>query len=121
MKAAFSIIVASLLILAACATVQEAGKFDDFAKCLTQNGVKMYGAFWCPHCNAQKKMFGSSFQYIDYVECSLPDKSDQTAICKQDKIASYPTWMFKDGSRIEGEVTMIQLSDKSGCSLDLIQ
>jgi thiol-disulfide isomerase/thioredoxin len=32
------------------------GKYDEFAKCLTDNGAKFYGAFWCPHCQAQKKM-----------------------------------------------------------------
>jgi len=31
------------------------GKYDDFAKCLTQNGVKFYGTYWCPHCNNQKR------------------------------------------------------------------
>ena len=45
-------------------------KLDDFAKCLTQKSVVMYGAYWCPHCQAQKKLFGSSFKYVNYVECT---------------------------------------------------
>ena len=29
-------------------------QYDGFAKCLSENGVKMYWAYWCPHCNDQK-------------------------------------------------------------------
>ncbi len=32
-----------------------------FARCLTDRQVKMYGAYWCPHCAEQKEMFGESF------------------------------------------------------------
>src|SRR3989344_3569664 len=38
------------------------GKYDPFAQCLTDNGAKMFGAYWCPHCSDQKKMFGSSWK-----------------------------------------------------------
>jgi len=31
--------------------------YSEFAKCLTQKGAKMYGTFWCPHCQNQKKEF----------------------------------------------------------------
>jgi hypothetical protein len=30
--------------------VSTAGKYDNFAKCLTEKGVEMYGASWCSHC-----------------------------------------------------------------------
>ena len=92
--------------------------YDNFAKCLTDNGVKFYGAFWCPHCANQKEMFGKSFENIDYIECSLPDKSGQTQVCINAKIKAYPTWEFKDGLRIEGEQTLLQLSQKSGCKME---
>lgn len=93
------------------------GKYDEFAKCLTSSGVKMYGAFWCPHCENQKKMFGSSWGYVDYVECSLPDKSGQTQVCIQAGIKLYPTWQFHGGERVEGELTFGELGEKSGCEL----
>ncbi|MEK6891813.1 MAG: hypothetical protein AABX25_01385, partial [Nanoarchaeota archaeon] len=92
-------------------------QYDNFAKCLTDKGVKMYGAYWCSHCNNEKALFGESFQYVDYTECSLPDNSGQTQVCLNANIDSYPTWEFKDGSRIKGEMTFLQLSQKSGCSL----
>jgi glutaredoxin len=90
----------------------------NFAKCLTDNGVKMYGAFWCPHCARQKEMFGSTFEHVNYVECSLPDKSGQTEVCKEAVIKTYPTWEFGDGSRVEGVQTLEDLSRTSGCKME---
>ena len=37
---------------------KEPGKYDNFAKCLTDKGVVYYGAFWCPNCAQQEKNFG---------------------------------------------------------------
>jgi thiol-disulfide isomerase/thioredoxin len=69
-------------------------KYDGLANYLTQSGVKMYGAFWCPHCQAEKKAFGKSESKLPYVECSEQDETTQTPICIQEKIVSYPTWDF---------------------------
>lgn len=44
-------------------------KYDAFARCLSDRGVKMYGAYWCPHCQDQEKEFSASFEYAPYVEC----------------------------------------------------
>ncbi len=97
------------------------GKYNTFAECLKDKGAVFYGAFWCPHCQAQKKLFGSSKQYLNYVECSTPDASNQTQICKDKKILGYPTWEFIDGSRINGDATLQMLSDKTGCPLPVVQ
>ena len=35
-------------------------KYDSFAQCLAQKEITMYGAVWCPHCQAQKKEFDNS-------------------------------------------------------------
>ena len=93
------------------------GKYDTFAQCLKDNGATFYGAFWCPHCNAQKKMFGSSVKLLPYVECSTPDASGQTQICIEKKITRYPTWEFLDGSRLSGEIPLAQLAEKTACTL----
>lgn len=93
------------------------GKYDAFAKCLKTNGAIFYGAFWCPHCQNVKKEFGSSTEFLPYVECSTPDGQSQTQICKDKNISGYPTWEFKDGSRLEGEVPFSDLASKSGCTL----
>ena len=121
MKSQTTIIVVIIIAAAAFFLYNQSsapGRYDDFAKCLTANDVKMYGAFWCSHCQSQKKLFGASWQYVDYVECSMPDGNSQTEFCKQAGIQGYPTWEFKDGSRLDGEVPFSQLSQKSGCALN---
>lgn len=92
-------------------------EYTEFAQCLTDSGVKMFGAFWCPHCQNQKKLFGVSWNRINYVECSTPDGNSQTQICIDEKIQSYPTWEFADKSRVNGELTLQELSARSGCEL----
>lgn len=93
------------------------GKYDTFATCLKDKGATFYGAFWCPHCQAQKKLFGASQKLLPYVECSLPSGQGQTQICTDKKIEGYPTWEFADGTRLSGEIPLQQLSDKTSCSL----
>src|SRR3989338_3322463 len=98
-KVLIMILLISILVITGCSSAKK----DAFAQCLTENNVTMYGAFWCPHCANQKAQFGSSFKYATYVECSLPDRSGQTEICRKAVIESYPTWEFNDGSRLLGE------------------
>ncbi len=93
------------------------GKYDAFATCLKDKGATFYGAFWCPHCQATKKLFGSSAKLLPYVECSTADGTGQLQICKDKKIEGYPTWEFADGSRLTGETTLQQLADKTACVL----
>lgn len=94
------------------------GKLDEFAICLKDKGATFYGAFWCPHCQAQKKLFGSSAKLLPYVECSTADGNAQTQICIDKGIKGYPTWEFADGSRpFSGEATLEQLAEKTSCVL----
>lgn len=93
-------------------------KYETFAQCLKDKGVVMYGAFWCPHCQATKRMFGSAAKNLPYVECSTPDGQSQTQICKDKGIQSYPTWTFPNSTTtLVGEHTFEELSAASGCQL----
>lgn len=92
-------------------------KLDDFAKCLKNNGAEFYGTFWCSHCQNQKKLFGTSKQYLPYIECSTADGQGQLPVCKEKKIEGYPTWIFANGERLSGEVTLVNLSEKTQCPL----
>lgn len=87
-------------------------KYDEFAKCLSSSGATMYGAYWCPHCQNEKKAFGSSFQYVSYVECTQDPN-----LCLKKGIEAYPTWIFKDGRKFVGEQGLSKLSEISGCKL----
>ena len=91
---------------------------DDFAKCVSSKGLRMYGAWWCPHCADQKELFGYSFQYVTYTECGIENQPhSENEQCKQAGIQHFPTWQFADGSRKEGELQLSELSQRSGCKL----
>jgi thiol-disulfide isomerase/thioredoxin len=93
-------------------------KLDGFAQCLTEKGVVFYGAFWCPHCQKTKAMFGGSAKFLPYVECSTADGQGQTEACKQKDIKSYPTWVFQNSTTtLTGERTLQEISELSGCPL----
>lgn len=93
-------------------------KYDALAKCLSEKGVKMYGAFTCSYCTKQKELFGSSFQYVNYQECTVDGQSGTFAqVCQDAGIRGYPTWKFPDGKVVEGELTFAKLSQFSGCPL----
>lgn len=94
------------------------GPYDNFAKCLTEKGVEMYGAYWCPNCQRQKLDFGNSFRFIDYIECDAkdPEGKGQPDLCEQKGITGYPTWIYND-QRLVGRQDIQKLSEFSGCSL----
>lgn len=93
------------------------GKLDAFAQCLGEQDATFYGAFWCPHCDAQKALFGRSEKHLPYVECSTADGNNQLEVCTEAGIQSYPTWEFADGSRLTGEQSLATLAEKTGCEL----
>lgn len=95
----------------------EPGKYDIFAQCLKDKGAIFYGAFWCPHCQSQKSVFGKSAKYLPYIECSTADGKGQLKVCTEKGIEGYPTWKFRDGAEEQGEVSPKILSEKTGCAL----
>jgi hypothetical protein len=98
-------------------TPGKSGKLDSFATCLKDNGTKFYGAFWCPHCQNQKALFGRSAKLLPYIECSTPDGKGQNELCTTAGITGYPTWEFAGGNRENGEVSLERLSELSNCPL----
>ena len=72
----------------------------------------MYGAVWCSHCQTEKASFGSSFQYVPYVEC--PESPN---LCLEKGIEGYPTWVDENGVKYVGEQGLEKLSQISGCEL----
>lgn len=85
------------------------------AKHLQKIGAKMYGAYWCPHCERQTKLFGTAFQAIDYVECDPRGKKPRPQLCKAAKIQGYPTWEIK-GKLYPGVRSLEELAKTSGYS-----
>ena len=93
------------------------GPLDSLAQCIKDSGAIFYGAFWCPHCQAQKASFGSSEKLLPYIECSTPDGNSQVALCASKGIKGYPTWVYSDGSVETGEQTPAHLAEKTGCEM----
>jgi glutaredoxin len=82
------------------------------AQAIASKGITMYGAEWCPHCQAQKALFGKAFSYVPYVECPKNEK-----ICLDKGVRGYPTWITPDGTKYEGEQNLAKLAELSGFSL----
>ena len=93
------------------------GPYDDLARCLSQRGYKLYGASWCSHCAEQKSIFGKSFEYLDYVECSGPDGRGVNQTCKDAGIEKLPTWEAPEGEKTTGVLEPAELSVSSACPL----
>lgn len=94
------------------------GPLDSFTQCLADSGAVFYGAFWCPHCQAQKRIFGASARLLPYVECSTPDGQGQLQACTDKGVRQYPTWTFAGTTTVlTGERTLEELASITGCPL----
>ena len=93
-------------------TSKPAVALDAFAQCVAEKKATMYGAAWCVHCQNEKKAFGESFKFVPYVECP-----DNIKVCTDLGINGYPTWIFGDGHRQEGELGLRGVAKETGCDL----
>jgi len=89
----------------------EGGKYDKLAKCLTDKGIVMYGLSTCPHCLEQKELFGDSFKYVTYVECS-----EQQSLCTAKGVQYVPAWEI-DGKIEVGTKPLDELARIAGCGI----
>lgn len=105
-----------MFTLAACRGPGD--RYVSFAQCVSDKQVKMYGAFWCPHCAKQKKRFGKkAFEKLAYIECDPRGENPQSQLCLDKKIKKYPTWEFSDGEMVIGELELSELAERTGCEL----
>lgn len=86
---------------------------ENFAKCLNEKGLIMYGIDTCEYCQAQKKMFGSAFGKINYINCDF-DKEK----CKAAEITGYPMWTNGE-NKITGLQKFANLSALTGCAVPI--
>ncbi len=87
-----------------------------FAQALAESGTTFFGAAWCPACTAQKELFEDGGQFLPFVEVTNPDRSRNT-VGDQFGIDRYPTWVFPDSTRLEGEQSLETLSERSGVAI----
>jgi hypothetical protein len=92
------------------------GKYDAFAQCIANTSTTFYGAWWCPHCAAQKTEFGDAAKYLPYVECANTDTSEKQS-CAALGVSGYPTWDFPDGTTSTGVSSLANIAKHTGCAL----
>lgn len=118
----YSGLVVLAVVLVSLVGFRETGEIGDggdatyqvaLAQHLRAKGAVMYGAYWCPHCANQKKLFGSAFEYVNYVECDAQGKDANPALCQRKGIRGYPTWEIR-GKFYEGEFPLEELARLSG-------
>ena len=67
-----------------------------FARFLSDNNIKMFSAYWCPHCHDQKQLFGKkAVKELTIVECAKDGKDNQYELCRQKEIQGFPSWEIK--------------------------
>lgn len=83
---------------------------DDLAKCLRDKGVIFYGANDCRDCADQNMLFGRSFRFVPYVNCTK-----QPQRCAKAAVKNYPTWEFPGGRRVEAQMELPVLARQTRC------
>ena len=64
-----------------------------FAKFLTEKGIVMYSAYWCPHCHDQKELFGKeAVKELNIIECARDGENNQFELCQEKEIEGFPSW-----------------------------
>ena len=99
-------------------TGQSSAEAVALAQHLSRVGARMYGAFWCSHCGEQKQMFGrEAAAALPYVECFPEGYRKGVPIaqaCEAQHLDGFPTWVFPDGTRVEGDQSLEKLKQLSG-------
>jgi glutaredoxin len=107
-KIIVSTLALSAIFLAGC-TQAPTKNLDAFAKCLTEKGAMIYTSPTCTHCQAQKKLFGDSWQYIKDVDCMANPTQ-----CSN--IKAVPNRVI-NGENLVGEQSLETLAAKTACPL----
>lgn len=81
---------------------------------LDDSGARFYGAYWCPACQEQKKLFEASADRLPYVECTPNGRGGGRAFaCVANEINDFPTWII-GGRRYTGVIGVSELAEISG-------
>ncbi|MEO0576150.1 MAG: hypothetical protein AAF004_11865 [Pseudomonadota bacterium] len=100
------------LLLAGCSSLPNSYE-SQLAEHLESTGAKMYGAYWCPHCAAQKQYFKGAASRLPYIECAEDSLNAQVELCQAAEITAYPTWVI-EGEYHQGAQPLSKLARLSG-------
>jgi hypothetical protein len=97
-------------------TASAAG-YGTFAECVRNSGAVIYEADWCPVCRAQRKEFRGYANRLKFVDCSIPGSKKTRGKCKALGVDSFPTWIFRDGTKRSGYLKVSAIATFTGCAL----
>lgn len=85
------------------------------AKKLTESGAVTYTAFWCPHCQRQKELWGQeAWKQLRNIECSPKGYNAQPGLCLAKRVDGYPTMILGSGKRLSGELSLSAVAKELG-------
>lgn len=96
------------------AAMTVSGPKADLARCLTERGVVLYGAYWCGACRMQENLFGDAARHLNRVEC-YPEGGSYSERCQEADIEAFPCWIRGDGQKVYGVKGLRWLAEWSGC------
>ncbi|WP_018231527.1 vitamin K epoxide reductase family protein [Thioalkalivibrio thiocyanodenitrificans] len=89
-------------------------RLERLALHLDDTGARYYGAYWCPACQQQNRLFRGAYEHLPYVECSPDGRHGRPAgECVTAGISNFPTWIIR-GRRYEEILTPEELARHSG-------
>ncbi len=91
--------------------VGKPSQYDDFAKCLTDKNIVVYGNDYCSYTNKQLNFFGKSKKYLNYIKCV-----DNEKLCDEKNVEITPTWEI-DEEVYSGVQSLERLSALTGCEI----
>lgn len=95
-------------------TPPEDPRLERLAVHLNETGARYYGAYWCPACQQQHRLFRSASEKLPYVECSPDGRHGRPAAeCTRAGVSSFPTWNIR-GRVYEGVIAPEDLARYSG-------
>jgi hypothetical protein len=89
---------------------------ENFARCLTEKEIILYGTAWDGHTQKQKELFGKAAKYLTYIECMAEEGGTVLSECELAEIKGFPAWEIFENI-IVGRISIKRLSDLSGCPL----
>ena len=91
----------------------------NFAKFLNDNNIVMYSAYWCPHCNDQKQLFGKkAVEELIIVECAKDGKNNQYKLCQEKGIEGFPSWEINN-QIYSGTMSLNELAEMTNYDGDI--
>lgn len=90
-----------------------------FAQALSDSGARLFGAEWDPTTTSQRELFQDGSQFLPYVEVTTADR--MTNEIGLNNNIGQATWIFGNGVRVEGEMTLAEISEVSGIAIPASQ